>query len=54
MRSSFLPKCQPKFLRISALPSDKLANQEPLTASTDMVVRLFDMRQKAQYIFGLF
>ena len=30
MRSSFLPKCQPNILRISALPSNKLPGQKSL------------------------
>ena len=30
MRSSFLPKCQPNILRISALPSNKLQRQKSL------------------------
>ena len=30
MRSSFLPKSQPKFLKISALPSNKLPGQKSL------------------------
>ena len=37
MRSSFLPKCQPKFLRISVLPSNELPGQKSLEFSVGIL-----------------